>query len=297
MRHSAGLFDAHCHLQDPRLGHCLDTVLRDAEAADVRYAVVNGTHEGDWPAVLSLCTGGAPRGVSGGSEQRSPPTPCCCLPSLGLHPWFLDTRTATWLDSLEAVMVAHPRAAVGEVGLHFTASCSAADADAQAGVLASQLHLAARLRRPVSVHCVGPGAAQRLCAELQSAAPADGFAGLLVHGFSGEPHWATRLQAMGAHFSFSAASTRQKTQALLRGIADDRLVLESDSPDGLLPAGNIEHLAFAPMAPGESAIRLGRPGCMCSGDECFLPPQPPDRPRPLNTPVRAHVPSSSFERG
>ena len=292
MRHSAGFFDAHCHLQDPRLGHCLDTLLRDAEAADVRYAVVNGTHESDWPAVLSLCTGSAPRRAAAGSKQCSPPAPCCCLPSLGLHPWFLDTRTATWLGSLEAALVASPRAAVGEVGLHFTASCPAAEADAQAGVLASQLQLAARLRRPVSLHCVGPGAAQRLCEELQSAAPAGGFAGLLVHGFSGEAYWATRLQAMGAHFSFSAANTRQKTLPLLRAIADDRLVLESDSPDGLLPAGNIEHLAFAPMAPGGSAIRLGRPGCMCSGDECDLLPQLPGRPRPLNTPVRVHVPST-----
>jgi TatD DNase family protein len=287
MQQSAGFFDAHCHLQDRRLVHCLDTVLRDAEAADVRYAVVNGTHEGDWPAVLSLCT---PRRVGGTSEHHLAPSPCCCLPSLGLHPWFLDTATATWQERLEAALVAHPRAAVGEVGLHLTAS-SLQDAEAQASALASQLQLAAKLRRPVSVHCVGPGSAQRLCSELQTAAPAGGFAGLLVHGFSGEAHFATRMQAMGAHFSFSAANTRQKTLALLQAIADDRLLLETDSPDGILPAGNIDRLTFAPTAPGGgSAIRLGRPGCMCSDDSCDL--QPPGRPRPLNTPVRAHAPST-----
>ena len=288
MRPSAGFFDAHCHLQDPRLGHCLDSVLQDAGAADIRYAVVNGTHEGDWPAVLNLCS--VPCRASAGREQRSQPWAlCCCLPSFGLHPWFLSTRSATWLDRLEAALVAQPRAAVGEVGLHFSASCPAG-ADEQASVLGSQLQLAARLRRPVSVHCVGPGAAQRLCSELQKAAPAGGFEGLLVHGFSGEPHWATRFQALGAHLSFSAANTRQKTLALLQ-VAENRLVLESDAPDGLLPAGNIESLAFAPSPPGGCALRLGSPGCMCVSDSCDLLLQPPGRPRPLNTPVRALVPN------
>ena len=237
----------------------------------MQYTVVNGTSELDWQSVVAVC------------ETHSIVR---CLPSFGLHPWFVHVRSTTWEEALEATLLQHPRAAIGEVGLHLSSSCIASTAD-QGAVLRTQLRLAVKIQRPVSVHCVGAGAAELLCRELEAAAPPAGFqrSGLLIHGFSGESKHAKQMQALGAMLSFSAANTRRKTATLLASIAEDRLLLESDAPDGLLPAGNLDGLAFAPP---QSRIQLGGLGCACGDDAEWSTCTP----RPLNVPVRVWLPLS-----
>lgn len=47
-------FDAHCHLQDPRLDGRVDEVLELASGAGVNWCAVNGTSEVSWTSVLIL---------------------------------------------------------------------------------------------------------------------------------------------------------------------------------------------------------------------------------------------------
>ena len=164
----SALFDAHCHLGDARLSHAnLGELLDEARAAGVRHLVVNGTCEGDWPRVAALAD-----------------SHCCVMPSFGLHPWRVATASPRWEETLQEALERHPRAAVGEAGLHHGAGCDATPTQ-QAAALATQLRLAAQLRRPVALHCVRAQGA--LYDTLHAASPPGGFAdtGVLLHSYSG----------------------------------------------------------------------------------------------------------------
>jgi TatD DNase family protein len=218
------LFDAHCHLADARLAHCdMRALLDDAAAAGVRHLVVNGTCEGDWPRVAALA-----------DSQRA------VVPSYGRHPWRVAAASPRWAESLQAALVRQPRAALGEAGLHHGTGCDASPAQ-QAEALATQLGVAVQLRRPVALHCVRAQGAMHDA--LLAAAPASGFldTGLLLHGYSGSAEMVPRFAALGAHFSFSAAlggMAEARAAALVRAVPDERLLLETDAPDGLPRGGS-----------------------------------------------------------
>ena len=99
------------------------------------------------------------------------------LPALGVHPWYLagletiDTNMSSsdvvtspsddWFDRLEELLLEHPQAVVGEIGLCKMAKWvrqhpggKAEAMEIQRNVFEKQLRLAARLGRPVSVHVV-----------------------------------------------------------------------------------------------------------------------------------------------
>jgi len=83
------------------------------------------------------------------------------LPGLGIHPWYLEGLSSTWLTDLETLLVQHPSAIVAEIGLCKIAKFVRSHPDGKAAALQmqrrvflDQLQLAAKLKRPVSVHCV-----------------------------------------------------------------------------------------------------------------------------------------------
>ncbi|DBA78749.1 TPA: Catalyzes the hydrolysis of D-tyrosyl-tRNA(Tyr) [Trebouxia sp. C0004] len=71
------LFDAHCHLQDPRITHCLEDTLNATEVQGVQQFACNGTSEDDWP----------------------------------------QGRSDKWLDNLRKQLEEVPQAGLGECGL------------------------------------------------------------------------------------------------------------------------------------------------------------------------------------
>ena len=87
------------------------------------------------------------------------------LPALGVHPWYLyPDLSSSYLSDLESLLVQHPRAIVGEIGLCKVAKFvrqypadlggKSTAMELQRTVFRDQFMLAAKLRRPVSVHCV-----------------------------------------------------------------------------------------------------------------------------------------------
>jgi len=64
------LFDAHCHLQDPRVAAVAPALMRAAAASGVARFAVNGTSEEDWHLVKRM------------AEDHPAVVPC-----FGLHPW------------------------------------------------------------------------------------------------------------------------------------------------------------------------------------------------------------------
>ena len=87
------------------------------------------------------------------------------LPALGVHPWYLyPDLSPSYLSDLESLLVHHPRAIVGEIGLckvakfvrQYPAELGGKPAalELQRRVFRDQFLLAAKLRRPCTVHCV-----------------------------------------------------------------------------------------------------------------------------------------------
>jgi len=233
------LFDAHCHLQDEKLAGDLAGVLARAAAAGVAGAMCCGSSESDWPTTLTV------------AEQF----PCVQL-SFGLHPWYVGARQPGWLDRLRALLVAQPRAGVGEIGLdHALENAELAD---QEQVFLDQFALSHDLQRPASLHC--RRAFGRLL-ELLPRFPAHPV-GFVIHSFSGATELIAPLARLGAYFSFSGSITRtdnRRGHAALRATPADRLLIETDAPDlspvidGRVPEGPNEpaHLVHVLRAAAE----------------------------------------------
>jgi TatD DNase family protein len=208
------LFDAHNHIQDERLAADLPGVMQRALEAGVKAMGVKGCCEADWLRVVELME--TYEGI---------------FPSFGLHPWFIADRSPAWLATLEKLLIAHPAAGVGEIGIDHAIEVRN-DAD-QESVLLSQLELARKLNRPVSIHC--RKAWGRLIDLL------DGFGdlprGMLIHCFGGSAEVADELVRRGAYISFSGSITRpnnRKAGPAINAVPADRILIETDAPD-ILP--------------------------------------------------------------
>ncbi|KAK9846339.1 hypothetical protein WJX81_001876 [Elliptochloris bilobata] len=215
-------FDAHCHLQDPRLSHCLDAVMSEARDHGVQKLA-----QGDADVV----------------------------PNFGLHPWWVAGRSHDWLQRLRQRLVDVPHAGLGECGLEFGRRKGLAGHDAQLEAFRAQLQLGVELRRPVSVHCVA--AVGALAEELRAVG---GFEhGLVLHSWAGHAESTRQLAALpGVHFSLSGHTLRlapRKLAPMLAQIPMDRLLLETDAPDGLprLTGEDAAALLFVPEPPSSRA--------------------------------------------
>ncbi len=205
------LFDAHNHLQDDRFSEDLAAVLHRARELGVTHDACCGTNPDDWARVETLAS----------DDQR-------IVPSFGLHPWYLDRRTETWLEVLESFLKRNPRAGVGEIGLDH-ALAERRDEE-QAAVVQSQLTLARRLERLVSIHCRRAWAA--LLHALDEAGPLP--AGFVVHAYSGSPEFVELICARGGYISFSGSLTyprNRRARACCVAVPEDRLLIETDAPD------------------------------------------------------------------
>ncbi len=204
-------FDAHCHLQDPRLDTVRPRVLERAVAAGVGRLHVAATCEADWPAVAAL------------ADAHS----SVILPSFGLHPWFIRDRSAHWLEALRTRLAARP-AGIGEIGLDGRMH-DGLDADREA-VFRAQLELSGELALPASIHCRdawGP-----MLETLLALPPHP--AGLLIHAYSGPPDVLPELARRNIHISFGGTLTRARNHRARRNalaVPAGRFLLESDAPD------------------------------------------------------------------
>ena len=208
------LYDAHNHLQDPRLGSDVASLVATAAQEGVVRMVVNGSCEEDWPDVLALARKHAE-----------------VIPSFGYHPWYVKERTPGWRDVLTRALDEVP-SAIGEIGLDRWIKDH--DLPAQEEVFVWQLRLAAERELPVSIHCLQ--AWGRMLELLQaSPRPACGF---LLHSYGGPPEMIPPLAKLGAYFSlpgYFAHERKERQRETFRHVPPARLLIETDAPDQLLP--------------------------------------------------------------
>ncbi len=208
------LYDAHNHLQDDRFAGRQAELMAACVAAGVTRMVVNGACEEDWPLVLDLA--------------RAYPQ---VVPSFGYHPWYISERSGKWREALTGFLDAVP-AGVGEIGLDRWKA--GLDYQGQEEVFATQLTLAAERNLPVSIHCLR--AWGRLW-ELLRAGPRPGQ-GLLLHSYGGPREMVPALVKLGAYFGFPGYflhERKARQRDAFREVPMDRVLMETDAPDQLLP--------------------------------------------------------------
>jgi TatD DNase family protein len=205
------LFDAHCHLQDPRLQDILPACLSECRSRGITGWMVNATRESDWNAVADL--------VATVPGVRA---------SYGLHPWWQYERSENWAVLLEQILKHHPDAAIGETGLdRWMEGHHLPD---QIDVLETHLDLARQLDRPISLHCL------KAWPELKGVLQRFGNLprGFLLHSYAAPPDMTEFWVQAGAYFSFSPAflAARKTAQrAAFQAIPHERLLIETDAPD------------------------------------------------------------------
>ncbi|KAI3718836.1 hypothetical protein L6452_19721 [Arctium lappa] len=218
------LFDAHCHLQDPRIFKRAPKLIKTALDNGIVHFAVNGVSEKDWHLVKEMS-----------NDHPS------IIPSFGLHPWFIMDRTPNWLSSLREFLDATPSAAVGEIGLDKGSHGKTISFADQVETFRLQLELAKELRRPASVHCVR--AFGDLLDIMKSIGPFP--EGVILHSYLGSAEMVPEFAKLGAYFSFSGflmAMKESKAKRMLNTVPSDRILLETDAPDAVPKLNNSDSL-------------------------------------------------------
>lgn len=235
LNHGPVLYDAHNHLQDERLEGAREEILTILRREGVRKVVVNGSCEQDWPQVLEL------------ARKHT-----MILPSFGYHPWYVRERSEQWLDTLQGFLDEVP-SAIGEIGLDRWSKNY--DTTAQEQVFSAQLRVAAERNLPVSIHCLQ--AWGRLLELLESAPrPKCGF---VLHSFGGPQELIQPLAKLGAYFSlpgYFAQERKSRQREAFSQVPRDRLLIETDAPDQLLPPERVRY----PLSDPESGQSINHPG-------------------------------------
>ena len=234
------MFDAHTHLQDPRLSDVLDEVVRQAALASVTGVCCCGTTPDDWEATHRLA-------------QR--PLPFVLVPAFGVHPWYVRHLPSDWFEALERYLDKNPVAAIGEIGLDGV--LDDIPMELQEKVFVRQVECAERMRRPVVLH--GARAWGRLAERLKPYARR--LPGFVAHGFGGSAEILKQILNLGGYVSFAGSVCNpraEKIRAAAREIPDSQILIETDAPD-LFPAGG------RPAAIGANGKPLNQPanlGCV-----------------------------------
>jgi TatD DNase family protein len=197
-------------------------LLHRAEIIGVRAVLAPSLDHGDWDRLGSI----AP--VAGVSLYLG----------WGLHPFFVlevtPNRAQELLEELKFRLRDPPPRlrAIGECGLDFLRARTPESRDHQLAVFRTHLELARATGLPLSMHCVGAhGPLLQLLRE-RPTPPS------VMHAFSGSAELARAFVAAGHYISFAGSiclANARKPIAAARAVPEDRLLIETDSPDQTPP--------------------------------------------------------------
>ena len=165
--------------------------------------------------------------------------------SVGIHPQEAAAATSEALARLETIAREPKVIAVGEIGLDYY-HVENPEIDVQKAAFRAQMEIAAKLRKPIILHCrtselatpaakarFGPAdAAEDLLTMLETEWAPTGLAGIL-HCFSGTQAHAERALAIGFYLSFAGNLTYPRSTTIQQVAAwapEDRILVETDSP-------------------------------------------------------------------
>ncbi len=176
-----------------------DSVYTAAQQAGVGYFIVNTVHPAEWERAVQL-------------QHRISGISVCA----GVHPWYLSDLPSDWASQMEHFLIQHPDAMIGEIGLDKTKPFL----DQQIAVFLRCLEIAERYNRKVHIHCMKAWDDMLEClGQYRSVQP-------LFHRFNGAEFVMSKLRLKNAFFSITGGHYADL-------IPENRLLVETDAPDGL----------------------------------------------------------------
>lgn len=215
------LLDAHLHLRDSRLLPFRDAFLQTMVDTGLQACI-------DCVSIL-------------GQEEGPPPThPALKITTAyGLHPWDVSAATPHTLSRLETLLQENPNALVGEIGLDGIHPTTPEICNTQKTFFCAQLHLAHTYQRAVILH--GAKAWQPLFDLLLN--ERTDLPAILLHGVNFAPEllqhpFFKRTSRIWFSLGRLVCNPNAKTlHRLLPHLPLNRMLLESDAPDGGLKEG------------------------------------------------------------
>jgi TatD DNase family protein len=227
------LIDSHAHLDFYTEDR--DEVLRRAYAAGVHAVLAIGIGEG--PATMH-------QALEIAAATDGPGLPAVYA-SVGIHPQEAASATTEALERLATLAAEERCIAIGEIGLDYYHADNP-DVATQQKAFVAQMQIAARMRKPILIHCRTSELATPQAKEKFGAADAwrdllaliaehwtpTGLGGIM-HCFSGGVEEAERSLAAHFYLSFAGNLTYPKSQAI-RDAAElaptHRILVETDAP-------------------------------------------------------------------
>lgn len=235
------LIDSHCHLDDYTN---LPEILANAQAAGVTTLLAIGI--GDGPSTMD-------RALEIANHTAEPEHRHNRIPQVfataGIHPQEAHQATPQALARLED-LASQPRCiAVGEIGLDYY-HLENPDVPTQQAAFIAQLAIAAKVRKPITLHCrtselASPAAKAKFETHGNPNAAWDDMLTILrehwaptglggiMHCFSGNQAQAEASLALGFTLSFAGNLTYPKStviQAVAAAAPVDRILVETDAP-------------------------------------------------------------------
>ena len=212
-----GIFDSHCHYDDPAFDSDRDGLLQYLMGGDSAV-----------DCLMHACTDldSAEFGIRTAERFGRFYT------SVGIHPETLDETYGKYAGGLPdnyieklRTLASHPKVkAVGEIGLDY--HYEGYDKTAQKELFEAQLTLANELGLPVIMHC--RDATEDFVKLMEKHRPAG-----VVHCFSGSAETAEQLLKLGLYIGFTGALTFKNAKKAKRAfgvVPADRLLFETDCP-------------------------------------------------------------------
>ena len=196
-----GYADSHIHVADPRF-EGIDS------GAELLFGCTSTPDEWDY---LNRMNGGK------------------VVKFFGTHPWY---HGRTDIDGLERMLREDKEANVGEIGL----DSKRGPLEEQMPSFISQLELAEKYGRIANIHMIG-------CEETMLKILREHNVTCILHSFSGPESYIRPFAECGCFFSISPRihrKSKEKIAALISKIPEDRLLIETDSPDN--PMGMFDHI-------------------------------------------------------
>ena len=199
------LYDSHIHLSDSEYDSDIHYIINSMKKMKIKACCVSE----------DLITSKKTIELSKNNEL--------IFPFVGIHPGKADEKIEPILELIEKN--ANDIAGIGEIGLDTTYVNTDSDFQLQEKLFRSQLSIAEKLQKPISVH------SRKALDKIYEIIPSYSLKGMLLHWFDGNKKQLKKAMDMGFFVSFGPLLIyANDKQFLLAQTEIDRILVETDGP-------------------------------------------------------------------